>query len=157
MDNLLFSERLIVEAGYRSAYKPVADNGPAVVTTETSSLSSMKKGQRVRARVRNRALATERGMTEAELLRALQAKGIGRPSTYSGIIAELINRKYVIANGRLKSSERGQKVWSFLSLKYPHLFTPDFTAKLEAQLDALAEGKVEYKTVLKELWEKLPK
>ena len=155
MDDLKVVERVLVEPGYRRAYKPAQEDVP-METHETSRLSALKKGQRVRAQVNTRHAALERGITEAELLRLMEAKGVGRPSTYAGIIAELVRRKYVQANGRLRSTDRGRQVWAFLAEHYSHLFSPEFTARLERSLDDIASGDRFYLDVLNELFELLP-
>ena len=74
MDDLKIVERVLVEPGYRQAYKPAQEDIP-METHELSRLSALKKGQRVRAQVSTRHAALERGITEAELLRLMEAKG----------------------------------------------------------------------------------
>ena len=155
MDDLKIVERVLVEPGYRQAYKPAQEDIP-METHESSRLSALKKGQRVRAQVSTRHAALERGITEAELLRLMEAKGVGRPSTYAGIVAELVRRKYVKANGRLRSTERGRQVWAYLAEHYSYLFSPVFTARLERSLDGIASGERPYLEVLDELWQLLP-
>ena len=148
-------ERVLVEAGYRRVYQPVQEDVP-METQETSRLSELKKGQRVRVQVRTRHTVLERGISEAGLLRLMEAKGVGRPSTYAGVVAELVRRKYAQANGRLRSTERGRQVWAFLAEHYPYLFSPEFTAHLENCLDQIAAGGRLYGDVLEELWDRLP-
>jgi len=155
VDELKVVEHVLVEPGYRQVYKPAQEDIP-METHETSRLSGLKKGQRVQTKVRTRHAALERGITEAELLRLMEAKGVGRPSTYAGIIAELVRRKYVQANGRLRSTDRGRQVWAFLAEHYPHLFSPEFTARLERSLDDITSGDRFYLDVLNELLELLP-
>jgi len=155
MDELKVVEHILVEPGYRQAYKPAQEDVP-METHESSRLSGLKKGQRVQTKVRTRHTALERGITEAELLRLMEAKGVGRPSTYAGIVAELVRRKYVQANGRLRSTDRGRQVWAYLAEHHSHLFSPEFTARLERSLDGIASGDRFYLDVLKELLELLP-
>ena len=140
MNDLKVVEHVLVEPGYRRAYKPPHEDVP-METHETSRLSALKKGQRVRAQVSTRHAALERGITEAELLRLMEAKGVGRPSTYAGIVAELVRRKYIKTNGRLRSTDRGRRVWAFLAEHYSQLFSPGFTARLERSLDEIASGE----------------
>ena len=149
-------ERVLVAPGYRQAYKPVGEEVP-MQRHETSRLSALKKGQRVRARISTRLMTLERGMTEAELLRAMEARSVGRPSTYAGIVAELVRRKYIKANGRLRSTGRGRQVWAYLAEHYSYLFSPAFTAHLEHGLDGIASGEKQYRDVLEALWIRLPK
>lgn len=78
---------------------------------------------------------------EASLVKALEANGIGRPSTYAAIIATLIARKYVVKEKRnLVPTELGQKVNAFLVEKYNDLFNVEFTAQMENLLDEVEDS-----------------
>ncbi len=74
--------------------------------------------------------------SEASLVKALEANGIGRPSTYAAIIATLLNRNYIVKDKRnLVPTELGTKVNTFLVGHYAELFDVGFTARMETQLD----------------------
>ncbi|MFH1865550.1 MAG: DNA topoisomerase, partial [Candidatus Eisenbacteria bacterium] len=80
--------------------------------------------------------------SEATLIKALEAKGIGRPSTYATIVDTLKKRKYVALAQRLfLPTELGRTVWSLLGQAFSDLFNVDFTARMEEDLDRIESGK----------------
>ena len=92
--------------------------------------------------------------TEAALVKELEKKGIGRPSTYASIISTIQDRGYVkIENKRFYAVKMGDIVTDRLSENFDHLMDYGFTAKLEESLDKIAEGNLDYKTVLNEFYE----
>ncbi len=96
--------------------------------------------------------------TEASLIRALEAKGIGRPSTYAPTIATLLDREYVVKEGRaLKPTDLGILVADLLIPRFPELFDVGFTAKMEAELDKIEEGQKTRLELLQEFYQKFEK
>ena len=92
--------------------------------------------------------------TEAGLIKELEKRGIGRPSTYASIIKTLYDRKYVTREGRaMKPTDTGEVVSSFLEKNFMNYINDTFTAKMENELDEIAEGKREYVKTLKEFYE----
>jgi DNA topoisomerase-1 len=88
--------------------------------------------------------------SEGSLVKELEAKGIGRPSTYAPIIATLQGRVYVFKEkGRFIPSDLGLFVTDYLIKNFPDLMEFEFTARLEAELDLISEGKQEWLTYLK--------
>lgn len=91
---------------------------------------------------------------EASLIRNLEAKGIGRPSTYAPIIATIIRRRYVIVKNRQFIPTRmGITVNSLLIQFFPEIVDIGFTVQMEGDLDKIAEGSKEWVRVLKEFYE----
>jgi DNA topoisomerase-1 len=91
--------------------------------------------------------------SEASLVKALEAFGIGRPSTYATIIATLESREYVILDKRrFVPTDVGRVVNKFLTEHFPRYVDYDFTAHLEDDLDAISRGEKEWRPVLKEFW-----
>jgi DNA topoisomerase-1 len=87
--------------------------------------------------------------TEAALIRALEQKGIGRPSTYAPIISTIQERDYVSkTNGKFQPTELGTTVTRILTEHFPRIVDPGFTAGMEEQLDKIAQGKYEWIVVL---------
>ncbi|GBD06972.1 DNA topoisomerase 1 [bacterium HR21] len=87
--------------------------------------------------------------TEATLIKELDEKGIGRPSTYATIVRTLFERKYVRRQRKyLQPTPLGRKVNEILVRHFPEIFTVGFTAAMEEQLDAIAEGEAAYEEVL---------
>ncbi len=91
--------------------------------------------------------------TEAGLVKELEKRGIGRPSTYAAIIQTIITRGYVEKEGRsLKPTDTGEVVSSFLEKNFTKYISDSFTAELEDELDEIASGKREYKKTLKDFY-----
>jgi DNA topoisomerase-1 len=83
--------------------------------------------------------------TEATLVKALEENGIGRPSTYAPTVAVIQNRDYVTREGQyLVPTETGETVNDLLVKLFPDIMSVNFTARLEAQLDAIAAGEQEW-------------
>lgn len=98
--------------------------------------------------------------TEASLLKAMETNGIGRPSTYASIIDMLIQSKnYIKTNedGKLLSEELGKIVYNTAIKNMEDIFDIKYTMLLEASLDDISMGKMDKKTILKELWKELGK
>ncbi len=91
--------------------------------------------------------------TEASLVHAMEVCGIGRPSTYAPTIATLTGRHYVLKEGKnLFVTELGEAVNDITLQSVPMLADKDFTARMEEQLDQVAEGKLPWKQVLRDFW-----
>ncbi|MDD2597596.1 MAG: type I DNA topoisomerase [Kiritimatiellae bacterium] len=91
--------------------------------------------------------------SEASLIRALEANGVGRPSTYASIIETLNNRNYTTREKRqLTPTELGLEVNDLLVLKLPELFDVGFTANMEEQLDSIEDGKVNWTAMMREFY-----
>jgi DNA topoisomerase-1 len=83
--------------------------------------------------------------TEASLVKALEEKGIGRPSTYAAIMSTIADRKYVSREkGRFHPSELGMLVNDYLVERFPNLLDAGFTARMEDELDGVEEGKTDW-------------
>jgi DNA topoisomerase-1 len=83
--------------------------------------------------------------TEATLIKALEQKGIGRPSTYAPILSTIQERDYVNkAGGKFHPTELGLTVNKILIAHFPEIVDPGFTAQMEEQLDGIAQGKYEW-------------
>ena len=92
--------------------------------------------------------------TEATLVKALEEKGIGRPSTYAAIISTIQGREYVVKEkGRFQPTDIGKLVNQLLIKGFPEILDTQFTAKMEDQLDAIAEGKSDWVGVLSAFYE----
>ncbi|MDK4576174.1 type I DNA topoisomerase [Kingella kingae] len=90
---------------------------------------------------------------EATLVKALEEFGIGRPSTYASIIKTLKDREYVIVEQRrFQPTDTGEIVNKFLTEHFEQYVDYDFTAKLEDQLDEIANGKREWIPVMDKFW-----
>ena len=87
--------------------------------------------------------------TEATLIKALEEKGIGRPSTYAPTISTILDREYVVKEGKnLRPTPLGEVVNGLMKAKFADIVDPTFTANMEEQLDEVEEGKVDWKKLL---------
>lgn len=91
--------------------------------------------------------------TESSLVRELDEKGIGRPSTYATIISTLLERKYVEKQKRvLLPTQLGRVVNSILVERFPQVFSVGFTAQMEQELDRIEEGGAEWREVVRNFY-----
>ena len=91
--------------------------------------------------------------TEAGLIKELEKRGIGRPSTYAAIMRTLDARGYVVKEGRsLKPTDTGDVVSSFLEEYFPTYISDTFTAEMEDELDDIANGTREYVKTLSDFY-----
>ena len=91
--------------------------------------------------------------TEASLVRALEEKGIGRPSTYAPTITTIIARRYVTKeNKNLYMTELGEVVNNIMKDAFPSIVDVNFTANMESLLDSIGEGKIHWKTVVENFY-----
>ncbi|HEY1295089.1 MAG TPA: type I DNA topoisomerase [Chloroflexota bacterium] len=94
--------------------------------------------------------------TEATLVKALEERGIGRPSTYAPILGTIQDRGYVERDGRrLKPTDLGMLVNDVLVQQFEDIMDPDFTAILEDKLDEVAQGERQWVPVVQEFYEPL--
>lgn len=93
---------------------------------------------------------------EASLIKLLEEHGIGRPSTYSAIISTLQSRYYVVMEEKkLVPTELGVTVNEILIENFPNLVNEQFTVTMESSLDEIADGKLQWKKLIKEFYSKL--
>jgi DNA topoisomerase-1 len=99
--------------------------------------------------------------TSASLIKKLEADGVGRPSTYASIISTIQNRNYAEKIGQggkapLKATDIGMAVSAFMTGKFS-IMDVGFTSRMEEELDHVAEGRADYKDVLRLFWEEFQK
>ncbi len=91
--------------------------------------------------------------TEATLIRALEEKGIGRPSTYAPTISTITDREYVVKEGKyLRPTPLGEVVTGLMKDKFPDIVDSDFTAQMEGRLDEVEAGNIQWKKVLADFY-----
>ncbi len=92
---------------------------------------------------------------EATLVKALEEKGIGRPSTYAQIVSTILARRYVekIDGKYLAPTNLGEIVNSLLVANFPQIINVDFTAKMEEDLDKIEEGKLDWQKALRDFYD----
>jgi len=93
---------------------------------------------------------------DASMIKTLEEKGIGRPSTYAGILSRLAEREYIISKQRrYEPSDMGRLVSNFLNSSFADYINDEFTSKMEDDLDAISNGSKSKKEVLDLFWSPL--
>ncbi len=96
--------------------------------------------------------------TEASLVRALEERGIGRPSTYAPTISTILKRRYISKEGKnIFVTELGEAVDDIMKEAFPDVVNEAFTANMEEELDKVAEGNLEWKKILRDFYPEFQK
>lgn len=91
--------------------------------------------------------------SKATLIKALEERGIGRPSTYAAILSNIRNRDYVyVEKRRFRPTELGLLVTDLLVVNFPDILNPAFTAQMEEKLDQIERGEIVWTRVLDEFY-----
>ena len=140
--------------GFMTLYVETSDN--KTDEDEESFVPDLKVGQEViKKKLDSKQSFTEPPprYTEASLVKALEEKGIGRPSTYSPTITTIIERRYIEKDKKqLVPTELGKVVNKLLTENFSDIINVEFTAKIEEEFDEVAEGKENWKQVIREFY-----
>ena len=140
------SGRVIDFPGFLRAYVEGSDDPEAELGDQERPLPPLREGQRLRgegAEARGHETQPPARYTEASLVRELEERGIGRPSTYASIIQTVQDRGYVRKQGSaLAPTFTAFAVVNLLEQHFPELVDFDFTARMEDDLDAVAAGRL---------------
>jgi DNA topoisomerase-1 len=121
-----------------------------------SSLPELREGQMltlVAPQIAEHETRAPARYTEAALIAALERNGIGRPSTYATMLKTVKERGYVrLTQKRFVPTDDGLRLCDFLTAHFAEALAVDYTARLEAQLDAVASGERTRLAVLREFW-----
>ena len=141
--------------GYLAAYQISAEreDDEAAESDEGRRLPPVRQGEILKLE----ALRPEQHFTEpppryseATLVKELEDKGIGRPSTYASIISTIVEREYVNKDqGRFTPTMLGEKVSDLLVKSFEDIFDVSFTARMEEELDEIEEGRLRWKDSVK--------
>lgn len=141
-------------AGYTAVYEENRDDEPGDenVSAARKPLPELKEGEQVSLakldREQNFTTPPSR-YSEATLIRAMEEKGIGRPSTYAPTISTITAREYVVKEGKyLRPTPLGETVNGLMEERFPDIVDVSFTARMEDDLDKIEEGKEDWKKVL---------
>jgi DNA topoisomerase-1 len=142
-------------AGYLAIYAETQDEGSADDET-AGSLPDVHEGEGLRllsSLPEQHFTQPPPRFSEASLVRELEEKGIGRPSTYATILSTIQDRGYVEKKeGRLGPTELGVVVNGLLVKSFPEIVSSDFTAQMEEQLDQVEEGAVDWVKLLRDFY-----
>ncbi|MDP2648856.1 MAG: type I DNA topoisomerase [bacterium] len=130
-----------------------ADTGARGEDTELPKVSDGDSLTLVEARSDGKETQPPARYSEAGLVKELEKRGIGRPSTYASIIKTLDDRGYVEKQGRtLIPTATGDVVSSFIESNFGEYISDTFTAEMENELDDIADGKRKYEKTLKDFY-----
>ncbi len=91
--------------------------------------------------------------TDASLIRALEENGIGRPSTYAPTVSTILDREYVVKEGKyLRMTPLGSVVNDLMCQRFPKIVDVKFTANMEKELDEVESGDKNWKALLREFY-----
>jgi len=142
--------------GFMRVYTEGKDDSARVEEEEEPPLPELSEGQSLDLRKLTPAqhfTEPPPRYTEATLVRALEEKGIGRPSTYATIISTIQDRKYVeLEAKRFHPTELGCIVTDLLVKHFPKILDVEFTAGVENQLDDVEEGRLEWVRLLRDFY-----
>ena len=140
--------------GFMTLYVEGKDNEQE--DEESTTIPKLKNGQEViKKKLDSKQSFTEppARYTEASLVKELEANGIGRPSTYSPTITTILERRYIQKEKKqLVPTELGEVVNKLLTENFFDIVNVEFTAQIENEFDRVAEGKEEWKQVLREFY-----
>ena len=137
-------------SGYTAVYVEGKDEEDEAL--KQSPLPDLREGEQVSLRDTVKAqhfTQPPSRYTEATLIKALEEKGIGRPSTYAPTISTILDREYVVKEGKyLRTTPLGEVVTELMKERFPDIVDTSFTANMEARLDEVEEGKENWKDIL---------
>ncbi len=151
-DDALFraSSTRVMEKGFQKALSLLASK------EKTKALPHLEKGQKLvceKFHPEQHFTSGPPRYTDATIVKILEEKGIGRPSTYAPIISVLLDRFYVVRKSRqLIPTVLGRIIDDLLSKSFPELLNPNFTASMEEKLDRVEEGKLDWKAMIGEFY-----
>ncbi|HEX6911484.1 MAG TPA: type I DNA topoisomerase [Longimicrobium sp.] len=157
-DNATFraSGRRVDFPGFFRAYVEGSDDPEAALEDRDEPLPPLQPGDAVALRALealSHATQPPARYTEATLVKMLEAEGIGRPSTYASIIGTIIDRGYVDrVSNQLVPTFTAFAVTGLLEKHFPHLVDTKFTARMEEELDDIAEGGAEWLPYLRDFF-----
>jgi len=148
-------------AGFTAVYTETEEEGKADEGERALKLPSLKEGDSVANKTLNPSQHFTQPpprYTDASLIRELEEKGIGRPSTYATILSNLQDREYVEKREtRFYPSELGTVVTDLLVGSFPDILNAEFTADMENKLDSIEEGNADWKKTLQTFWKPFEK
>lgn len=140
-------------AGYTAVYEEAKDEE---TDEKENPLPDLKEGEKVKLKKTDKEQQFTQPpsrYTEATLIRAMEEKGIGRPSTYAPTISTITEREYVIKEGKyLRPTILGEVVTQLMEERFPDIVDLRFTARMEETLDNVEEGKRYWKDVLSDFY-----
>jgi len=142
--------------GFMALYTEGSDENEEKDSDKPVKLPSLKQGQELKEleiRPRQHFTQPPPRYTEAGLVKELEDKGIGRPSTYAQILSVIQDRGYVEKKGgKFYPTDMGKLVTGLLVENFPDVLNVKFTARMEDELDQIEEGKLGWRTAIEDFW-----
>ena len=136
-------------AGFTAVYVESKDEGEEAVGSPLPDLVEGEEVKQISIDKAQHFTQPPPRFTEAALIKLLEEKGIGRPSTYAPTVSTILDREYVVKEGRaLRPTPLGEVVNGLMEDKFSDIVDPTFTAHMEESLDAVEAGKVYWRDVL---------
>ncbi|MBR2716149.1 MAG: type I DNA topoisomerase, partial [Oscillospiraceae bacterium] len=138
--------------GYTAVYEDNKDDEADESSLGRKPLPALKEGETVSLSKLDREqyfTTPPSRYSEATLIRAMEEKGIGRPSTYAPTITTITAREYVVKEGKyLRPTPLGETVTKLMEERFPDIVDVSFTARMEGDLDKVEEGKEDWRRIL---------
>jgi DNA topoisomerase-1 len=143
-------------AGFLAVYREGREDGDALQLEDEQSLPALANGESVPVNAitpRQHFTEPPARFSEASLVKELEERGIGRPSTYASIISTLVERRYVtLEQRRFFPTPLGETVEKVMVRKFPQIFDVEFTARMETELDKVEEGEMPWQRAVDDVW-----
>lgn len=139
--------------GYTALYEEAKDEESDELANPLPNVSTGEEVQLVQLNADQQFTQPPSRYTEATLIRAMEEKGIGRPSTYATTVSTITSKDYVVKEGRyLMPTPLGEVVNKFLMEHFPDIVDLSFTSEMEDRLDKIESGNTDWKAILKEFY-----
>jgi len=139
--------------GFTAVYEEGRDDDKE---EETSPLPDLETGERLRLEdIKKEQKFTQPPprYTEATLIKAMEETGVGRPSTYAPTISTILDREYVVKEGKtLRPTALGEVVTQLMKERFADIVDLNFTARMEESLDSVEKGERDWKSVLEDFY-----
>ena len=140
-------------AGYTAVYEEAKDEEQSEIRRPLPDMQQGDSVDLVKTSKEQQFTQPPTRYTEATLIRAMEEKGIGRPSTYAPTISTITARDYVIKEGKyLRPTNLGETVTQMMEEYFPDIVDLAFTAQMEDELDHIETGSIPWKDVLSEFY-----
>lgn len=148
--------RTMTFAGYTAVYKAYEDNEDGKDKEEFAKIPVLEENYGLICtdiKTEQKFTKPPQRYTEGTLIKAMEEKGIGRPATYAPTMATLTNREYTQREGKyLLPTELGTCVTDYLENNFKSIMNVEFTARMETQLDNVAEGNEKWQELVDTFW-----
>lgn len=155
--------RVLLFDGFLKVYeedegKKEKSNGDDDERSKLPMVENSDKAEIIKCNVEQKQTQPPPRFNSASLIKELEEKGIGRPSTYATIVSTLLKRKYIIQqNKAFVPTDLGRQVNQVLVKNFEDFFNVQFTAQMEEELDTIAEGNKDYVQVVSKFYKPLEK